>query len=259
MDAMAATAARAATDATDATAARDAMAAMGRLAQWCVQRAYWWHEEFSYLSTTHLGAAQNHATDVERWSRPVYDAFCAGVWVVYWTDTVLYWVRKPRVYVEGVADRRRLHRTDGPAVESAIEPLYFWHGVLVPVHAITAPQTITVADIQAETDAEVRRVLRERFGPTMAERPEGYDGTLAFLRAVGSRLVDCDGGTGAVGSAPRALVEIDDPTWPRWLILTDGSTRRVYTIPANPEDATVADAMRRINGGIPDEAILVEA
>ncbi|MDP2705072.1 MAG: hypothetical protein Q8O71_01585 [bacterium] len=193
------------------------------------------------------------------WSAPAYDAFRAGAWIAYWTDTVLYWAAKPRVHVEVAATTRRLHRADGPAVESDVEPLYFWHGVLVPAHVIEAPQTITVAEIQAEDDAEVRRVLRERFGPDVRERPEDYDGTLAFLRAVGSRLVDCDGGTGAVGSAPRALVEIDDPEWPRWLILTDGSTRRVYTIPASAEDDTVSAALQRSNGGLSESLCLAES
>jgi hypothetical protein len=38
------------------------------------------------------------------------------------------------------------------------------HGVRVPARVIEAPETITVADIDAENNAEVRRVMLERFG-----------------------------------------------------------------------------------------------
>jgi hypothetical protein len=59
---------------------------------------------------------------------------------------------------------RRLHNADGPAVDSDIEPLYFWHGILVPSFVILRPDLITVAHIHAEDNAEVRRVMLERMG-----------------------------------------------------------------------------------------------
>jgi hypothetical protein len=42
--------------------------------------------------------------------------------------------------------------------------VYAWHGVRVPAHVITDPGSITVAQIQSEPNAEVRRVMLERYG-----------------------------------------------------------------------------------------------
>lgn len=41
---------------------------------------------------------------------------------------------------------------------------YYWHGVRVPAKVVMAPETITLEDITEEKNAEVRRVLIERFG-----------------------------------------------------------------------------------------------
>jgi hypothetical protein len=59
----------------------------------------------------------------------------------------------------------RLHCPDGPALAFADgHSLYRWHGVAVPVDVIEHPEAISVARIDAEANAEVRRVLMERFG-----------------------------------------------------------------------------------------------
>ncbi|MGH9522209.1 MAG: DUF6745 domain-containing protein, partial [Terriglobales bacterium] len=42
--------------------------------------------------------------------------------------------------------------------------LWHWHGVQVTQRVIEQPSTITVKDIQEETNAEVRRVMVERYG-----------------------------------------------------------------------------------------------
>jgi hypothetical protein len=42
--------------------------------------------------------------------------------------------------------------------------LYFWHGVLVPSFAVIRPDLITPQHIHQEDNAEVRRVLIERYG-----------------------------------------------------------------------------------------------
>jgi hypothetical protein len=59
----------------------------------------------------------------------------------------------------------RLHRTDGPA---AAWPdgwgIHVVHGVPVPGWIIERPETITVGRIEQETNAEVRRVMLDRYG-----------------------------------------------------------------------------------------------
>jgi hypothetical protein len=58
----------------------------------------------------------------------------------------------------------RLHSSDGPAV---VYPdgwlVYAWHGVRVRAATILHPELITVAEIQREANAEVRRVLLARY------------------------------------------------------------------------------------------------
>lgn len=59
---------------------------------------------------------------------------------------------------------RRLHNDKYAAVENDIENLYFWHGVLVPAFVVVRPDWITVKHIETEDNAEVRRVMIERYG-----------------------------------------------------------------------------------------------
>jgi hypothetical protein len=101
---------------------------------------------------------------VERWARPVYEAYIAGCWLIHLTDDTLYWVSKPRLHYEAGRDPRRLHRVDGPAVESDVEPLYFLTGVLVPEGVVMRPEAITAGEIDEEPNVEVRRVMTERMG-----------------------------------------------------------------------------------------------
>ena len=42
--------------------------------------------------------------------------------------------------------------------------IYAVHGVRVPAHVIESPKSITVEEIEKETNAEVRRVMMERYG-----------------------------------------------------------------------------------------------
>jgi len=111
--------------------------------------------------------------------------------------------------------------------------------------------------IASETNAEIRRVMIRQYGPeTKGPRDEDYDGTLLYLRATTSKTIDLDGGTKAVGSAPRALVE--DSHGIRWLILTDGSTKRVYTMPVDRDVTTVKEALARCQGQLDESLCIAE-
>jgi Domain of unknown function (DUF6745) len=83
---------------------------------------------------------------------------------MHFTDDTLFWYAKPALHIEEIPGGRRLHSAETAAVESDIERLYFWHGVLVPAFVIVRPDWITVAHIQQEENAEVRRVMLERYG-----------------------------------------------------------------------------------------------
>jgi hypothetical protein len=115
------------------------------------------------MVTSHIGALQLDNAPLQAWTEPLFEAFLAGAWMIHWTEDTVYWIAKPVVHVEPVAQGRRLHNASGPALDSDIEPLYFWHGVMVPDFVVERPELITVEQIQQERNAEVRRVLLERY------------------------------------------------------------------------------------------------
>jgi len=129
-----------------------------------LQRWNWWYQEVSYLACTHIGAEQLGTSSGLRWAKPIYDAFLAGCWTIQFTDDALLWCAKPAVHVEEIPTGRRLHSAETAAVESDIERLYFWHGVLVPAFVVVRPDLITLDHIRQEENAEVRRVMTERYG-----------------------------------------------------------------------------------------------
>jgi hypothetical protein len=118
----------------------------------------------SWISTTFLGS---RTEAVRAWSEPYFEAYCAGAWLLHFTDDTLYWAAKPIVHVErnpAFANGRRMHNDKYAALESDIENLYFWKGVLVPAFVVVRPDWITVQHIETEENAEVRRVMIERYG-----------------------------------------------------------------------------------------------
>lgn len=140
-----------------------------RLACWLIQsRAYWyWDWDLSWIVTTAFGARQLKNEQVLQWSVPLYRAFVSGTWFLFWTKKTLFWVAKPTLHFEpfqGAFQNRRLHNPEYAAIESDIENLYYWHGVNVPAFVVTKPEWITVEHIEKEENAEVRRIMIERFG-----------------------------------------------------------------------------------------------
>jgi len=62
-------------------------------------------------------------------------------------------------------DRGRLHCLDRKAIEYPDGwGLYYVHGVSVPAKVVEDPQSLTVSEIENEANAEVRRVMVDRFG-----------------------------------------------------------------------------------------------
>jgi hypothetical protein len=128
-----------------------------------MQRWGWWGVwDISWVVTTHIGAQQLKSNIP--WSKPLFEAYIAGCWMLLWTEDTLYWVAKPTVHTELIENRKRLHSADGPTLESDIENLYFWHGVFVPAFVVLNPEWITIEHIETEENAEVRRVMIERYG-----------------------------------------------------------------------------------------------
>ena len=70
---------------------------------------------------------------------------------------------RPRVLK--VDDQNRPHCMDGPFCQwSDGSALFAVHGVRVPAWIILKPQEITVAKIEAESNAEIRRIMVDKYG-----------------------------------------------------------------------------------------------
>ena len=100
-----------------------------------------------------------------------------------------------------VDEENRPHCADGPSHEWRDGwRLYYWHGVRVNAQIIEAPQTLTPAQIDAETNAEVRRVMIDRFG---ARR---------YMEESGARVVaECEADHYIVGLRSARLLHKDVP------------------------------------------------
>ena len=169
------------------------------------------------------------------WARPLFEAFAAGCWLIYWTEDTLYWCAKPVVH----RDRAGwLHDDRHAAVESEIEELYFWHGVRVQAFVVLRPDRITVADIDREANAEVRRVMIERY-----RHGEEVHGPAAFIRDAGAVRIDHDECYGTLwrrnvpGDEPIVAVEVVNSTR-----APDGSFKR-YWLRVPPEMSTAREAV----------------
>lgn len=136
------------------------------------------------MASIYIGARQTQNVNVQAWSKPVFDAFVAGAWFLYWTENTLYWVAKPVMHHEVVDGEKRLHNDSYAAIESDAENIYFWHGVMVPAFVVTYPEWIKINHIESEENAEVRRVMIERY--------ESVRYTGAYLHDSGAREVQRD-------------------------------------------------------------------
>jgi len=141
--------------------------------------------ELSWTSCALFGAVERRNSAAEAWLRPLFEAFVAGCWLFYWTGDALYWVAKPTLRREPAT--QRFHHQTRAALESDIVNVYFWHGVRVPPFVIAAPDLITIAGIDREQNAEVRRVMIERY-----RHGEEIHGAAAFIRDAGGQRLDHD-------------------------------------------------------------------
>ncbi|MDE2095734.1 MAG: hypothetical protein KGL39_00625 [Patescibacteria group bacterium] len=85
----------------------------------------------------------------------------AGWWLPYQR---ICWVSE-RHNVLNRDERGRLHCENGPALSYPDGfSIWAWHGMRVVQKVIEKPSTITLKDIDEESNVEIRRVLLERFG-----------------------------------------------------------------------------------------------
>ena len=137
--------------------------------------------------------------DVCRWEDDALSCFAlaealANTGWQWWHSDVLALSDRPRFIKRNAAGR--LHSDEGPAIEYRDGwSIYAWHGYRLPdthYHLITARDKITPAMIEAEPNAELRRIALEIFG---------FD---RFFEARGGKVIDKD----EVFGRPRRLLEL---------------------------------------------------
>ena len=134
---------------------------------WASLRLEWWGQHESYWISFYLFCRdivgvkfdEKRSRQLDMW-RDIAQSCC------WWWCFENYVVISERPTVCRMTEQDgRLHCEDGPALAFADGyALYRWHGVTVPEDVVTTPASITVARIDAENNAEVRRVMLERYG-----------------------------------------------------------------------------------------------
>ena len=147
----------------DARAARDAWAARAAWDARAARDAWTASWDCSWLPVISIGALERADRKLHSIWLPLLEAFEAGAWLFWITADELVVAERPSAV--RTDDRRRLHHASEPAFSwlSDIREFYI-HGVHVPSYIIEQPETITITEIESERNAEVRRVMIERYG-----------------------------------------------------------------------------------------------
>jgi hypothetical protein len=146
-------------------------------------------------------------------------------------------------------DRGRLHCLTGPAVAYPDGfAIYAVRGVRVPDYVIELSRDIDVASIDAEANAEVRRVMIELY-----RHGEEVSGAAAYFRDAGGERLDHDERYGTLwrrnvpDDEPMVMVEVVNST-PE----PDGSRKR-YWLRVPPQMRTAREAVAWTFGKSPQE------
>ena len=173
---------------------------------------------------------------------------CSWVWLYH---EIAVAVDRPKAIHLDDSEPRQLHCEDGPAVEYHDGwGVYAIHGVRVPEYVIMRPDEITIEKIKDESNAEVKRIMRERYG-------EGR-----YLKDIGAKVIDTDARDVSVAdicegrSVARALVEDDEGN--RFLIGTDSTTTRVYYMQVPNTCNTCQEAHEELSG-LPEGNIISQS
>jgi hypothetical protein len=189
------------------------------LGVWSAVRSALWSPPWS-------AAVRSAAGDSTIW-RPFAKAAEAGLWRLWIAEREIVALPRPSILVEA----GRLHSAVGPAVSWPNGARYwFWRGVSVPEHVIALPRLISVTGIDAQTNAEIRRVMIERY-----RAGEEIHGAAAYLLDAGAERLDHDGLFGTLwrrempGDEPILMLEVVNRT-PE----PDGSCKH-YWLRVHPE------------------------
>jgi hypothetical protein len=114
-----------------------------------------------------LELAPEIAAKADAWAR----ACTAASW--WWPHREFVIACEPPIALHRDA-QGRLHCADGPSIAWGDGwSLWHWHGQAIAQRIIEQPESITVAEIDAEFNAELRRVMIERYGTARYVRDSG--------------------------------------------------------------------------------------
>jgi len=158
-------------------------------------------------------------------------------WHYLFEDTVVVCDRPSVIRMDNAV----LHSDDSPSCEfSDGFKVYNIRGHLVPENIVMNPESITIKDINNESNNETKRIMIERFG------------VMNYLNQTKSKVIDKDQ-LSLEGSTPRVLIEDGDGN--RWLCCSDGSTGRMYFLPASQTAKTCKEAHEEMSGFSEDDII----
>jgi hypothetical protein len=208
-----------------------------RVRHWSLHAVYGQHDAAWLAGFDFLGRVAPHASAVGKLAGLMQVARAAGWWWPF--ERVAVVSVRPAVLTRD--DQGRLHGEDGPAIAYPDGlALHRWRGMPVPADLIGQLDRLTVERIQAEQNAELRRVLTERYG---------FD---RYLRDAGATRVHADE-TGVLwrlpthGDEPLVMVEVTNST-PE----PDGSSRR-YWLRVPPGTRSAHEAVAWTFGLTPEE------
>jgi hypothetical protein len=126
-------------------------------------RKEWAHWHLSWACISAIGALELGMNKEFFIWYPLFEAFEAGAFCFYINDRGIEVCTSPSLV--RTDDQRRLHSASGPAFVWLNDIRdYYWHGVYVDSYVVDNPERITVAEIEAEPNVEIRRVKMERLG-----------------------------------------------------------------------------------------------
>ena len=124
---------------------------------------YWWWDfgQFDAWWLSYYAGARELGLDTTKLNA-VMDYTAVAGWTILFPEIAIVSERPSVIKFDS---QGRLHNEAGPAVGySDGFGVYAIHGVRVPSDIIEEPHKITVARIEAEENAEIRRVMIERYG-----------------------------------------------------------------------------------------------
>ncbi|MGP0091026.1 MAG: DUF6745 domain-containing protein [Xanthobacteraceae bacterium] len=162
-------------------------------------RKFLW--DAAWLSIMVVGAVSlNDMKTAHTWL-PIFEAFEAGAFAFLIVDAEIFVATIPTTVA--VDPGGHLHSPDGPAFAWLDIRDYYWHDALVGEDLIKNPQSITACDIDREADAEVRRIMIERY-----RHGDEISGAAAYIRDTAGELLDHDERCGTLW---RRRIEWDEP------------------------------------------------